>query len=352
MAVIKGTAKADTLNGTASVDAISGLSGNDILRGLGGNDTLDGGTGDDKLYGGTGDDTYVVDSAADKVYELASEGTDLVKAGISFALAANIEKLLLTGTGAISGTGNSGANTLMGNAAANVLKGLGGNDTLDGGAGGDTLYGGTGDDTYVVDAATDKVIELAGEGTDLVKAGVSFALAANIEKLLLTGTGAFSGTGNTQANTLTGNAGNNVLKGLGGSDVIVGGGGNDVLVGGTGMDTMTGGAGTDRFAFDDGDFASKTAAGADVIADFTKGEKIDLSLVDAISSSTPYNEPGDQAFVFVGHNRFRTEMGRQLRYDVVGGDTYVFGNVNGDATADFCIKILGIHTLTSSDFVL
>ena len=43
---------------------------------------------------------------------------------------------------------------------------------------------------------------------------------------------------------------------------------------------------------------------------------------------------------------------RELRYDVVGGNTYVYGNVNGDAIADFCIKLSGIHTLTSSDFVL
>lgn len=262
MAVIKGTIKAETLIGTAGLDTITGLAGNDLLRGLGGNDTLDGGTGEDKLYGGTGDDTYIVDSAADKIFELANEGSDLIKAGISFALAANIEKLLLTGTGAISGTGNSGANTLTGNGAANVLKGLGGND------------------------------------------------------------------------------------------VLVGGGGNDVLVGGIGMDTLTGGTGFDRFAFDDGDFSSKTATGADVIADFTKGDKIDLALVDAVSSSTPYNQPGDQAFVFIGRNRFHIETGRELRYDVIGGNTYVYGNVNGDATADFCIKILGVHTLTSSDFVL
>lgn len=352
MAVIKGTSKAETLKGTASLDEISGLAGNDILNGLGGNDTLDGGTGDDKLYGGAGDDIYIVDSAADKVFELASEGIDLVKASASFAMAANIENLLLTGTAAINGTGNAGANTLTGNSGANVLKGLGGNDTLDGGAGADSLYGGQGDDTYLVDAAGDKVIELTGEGTDTVKAGVSFALGAFVENLLLTGTGAIGGTGNALANTLTGNGANNTLRGLAGNDVLSGGAGLDVLIGGAGMDTLTGGAGADKFAFDDGDFASKTATGADVIADFAAGDKIDLALVDAVSSSTPYNQPGDQAFVFIGHNRFHIETGRELRYDVVGGNTYVYGNVNGDATADFCIKILGVHTLTSSDFVL
>ena len=51
-----------------------------------------------------------------------------------------------------------------GNALANILTGNSGNNRLDGGAGADTMAGGLGDDTYVVDVATDKVTELAGQG--------------------------------------------------------------------------------------------------------------------------------------------------------------------------------------------
>ncbi|MBX9885291.1 MAG: hypothetical protein K2X68_09990 [Novosphingobium sp.] len=249
-------------------------------------------------------------------------------------------------------TGTVTADQILGLAGNDILRGLGGNDLLDGGLGNDTLYGGAGDDTYIVDSTGDKVIELNGEGIDLVKASVSFTLGGFVENLLLTGSAAINGTGNSLANTLTGNSANNVLAGLAGDDILSGGAGNDVLIGGTGMDTMTSGTGNDRFVFADGDFSSKTATGADVIVDFTPGDKIDLSLVDALSTATPYNQPGDQAFVFIGHNRFHIQTGRELRYDVVGGNTYVYGNVNGDTTADFCIKILGIHTLTSSDFVL
>jgi len=248
--------------------------------------------------------------------------------------------------------GTADPDQITGLGGADILRGLGGNDMLDGGTGNDTLYGGTGDDTYIVDSASDRIVEMAGEGTDLVKAGVSFSLGRYVENLLLTGSAAIDGTGNSLANTLTGNGANNTLRGLAGNDMLSGGAGIDLLVGGTGMDTMTGGVGNDRFVFDDGDFASKTSSGADVIADFTAGDKIDLALVDAVSSATPYNQPGDQAFVFIGHNRFHIETGRELRYDVSGGNTYVYGSVNGDATADFCIKILGIHNLTSSDFVL
>lgn len=248
--------------------------------------------------------------------------------------------------------GTAGSDEITGLAGSDILKGLGGNDLLDGGTGDDTMYGGAGDDTYIVDSVNDKVFELTGEGIDLVKASVSFTLGAFVENLLQTGTAAINGTGNALANTLTGNSGNNILKGLGGNDILNGGAGADQLIGGTGMDTMTGGTGNDRFVFADGDFSSKTSTGADVIVDFTPGDKIDLSLVDAVSTATPYNQPGDQAFVFIGHNRFHIQTGRELRYDVVGGNTYIYGNVNGDTTADFCIKLLGIHTLTSADFVL
>jgi Ca2+-binding RTX toxin-like protein len=142
------------------------------------------------------------------------------------------------------------------------------------------------------------------------------------------------------------------LSGFGGNDTLNGGLGNDVLVGGQGMDKLTGGAGNDRFVFDDGDFSSRNSVNADTIVDFSPGDKIDLSLVDALSTATQYNEPGDQSFVFINHNKFHIQSGRELRYDVVGGNTYVYGSTNGDATADFCIKMLGVHTLSSSDFVL
>ncbi len=248
--------------------------------------------------------------------------------------------------------GTALADQLYGREGNDILNGLAGNDTLDGGAGNDTMSGGLGDDLYIVDSIGDKVIENANEGTDQVNASVSFTLGAYVENLLLTGSAAINGTGNALANTLTGNGGNNTLSGLAGNDILNGGAGADVLIGGTGMDTMTGGPGNDRFVFADGDFLSKTSAGADTIVDFSPGDKIDLSLVDALSTATHYNQPGDQAFVFINHNRFHIQSGRELRYEVVGGNTYVYGSTNGDAIADFCIKLDGVHTLTSSDFVL
>ena len=54
------------------------------------------------------------------------------------------------------------------------------------------------------------------------------------------------------------------------ADSLVGGAGNDTLTGGKGNDTLKGNGGNDVFVYSSGD-------GADVIADFTTGDKISLA---------------------------------------------------------------------------
>src|SRR6185295_15243866 len=134
------------------------------------NNILTGNVGANVLTGGAGNDTYVV-GVGDTVVEAANEGTDTVQSSVSWTLGANVENLTLTGTGASDGTGNSLNNILTGNVGANVLT------------------GGAGNDTYVVGAG-DTVVEAANEGTDSVRSSVSFTLGANVENLILTGTGA------------------------------------------------------------------------------------------------------------------------------------------------------------------
>ena len=214
----------------------TGNSLNNTLTGGSGNDTLNGSTGADRMIGGLGNDIYYVDNAGDVVIEAAGAGTDAVSAAISWTLAANVDNLTLSGSGATSGTGNGDANVMTGNSGANVLTGHGGNDTLNGGAGADTMIGGQGNDSYLVDNAGDVVSELAGEGTDLVTATLTHALATNLENLTLSGTSAINGTGNEDANVITGNSRNNVLTGLGGNDTLNGGGGADTMAGGLGDD--------------------------------------------------------------------------------------------------------------------
>ncbi|WP_240481673.1 putative Ig domain-containing protein [Dechloromonas denitrificans] len=227
---LNGTTGADTLNGGAGNDTLNGQAGNDTLNGAAGNDTLNGGTGNDTMVGGSGHDTYVVDSSSDVVTEALNEGTDLVQTSVTYILAANVENLTLTGTTAINGTGNALNNVLTGNSANNTLTGGDGNDTLDGGTGNDTMVGGLGDDTYVVNVSTDVVTEAASAGNDTVQSSVTLTLATNVENLLLTGTSAINGTGNTLNNVLTGNSAANTLSGGTGTDAMIGGAGNDTYV--------------------------------------------------------------------------------------------------------------------------
>ncbi len=245
---------------TPADNNVRGGAGNDTIEAGAGNDTLDGGTGNDSLRGGTGNDTYVVDSVGDVVTETSTLATeiDTVRSSISYTLGANLENLTLIGTAAINGTGNSLNNTIAGNAANNILdggagndtlrggagndtlRGGAGNDTLDGGTGNDLLLGGTGNDLYIVNTTGDVVTENLSAGTDTVQSSISYTLGANLENLILTGTAAINGTGNSLANNITGNSGSNTINGGTGNDTLIGGAGNDTILGGDGNDTLNG----------------------------------------------------------------------------------------------------------------
>jgi Ca2+-binding RTX toxin-like protein len=123
--------------GNSSGNNLVGNANDNVMFGLAGNDTLNGGAGADAMYGGAGNDTYVVDNVGDVVIENPNEGTDKVQSSISYGLTANVENLTLTGSAAISGTGNSLNNTIVGNSGNNVLSGGLGNDLLTGGSGAD-----------------------------------------------------------------------------------------------------------------------------------------------------------------------------------------------------------------------
>src|SRR4029079_8520986 len=96
------------------------------------------------------------------------------------------------------------------------------------------------------DSLTDTVNEALNQGGDTVQTALaSYALPLNVEKLVYTGTGDFTGTGTDLGNRLTGGIGNDTLNGAGGADTLDGGAGNDVLNGGAGADVLIGGAGDD-----------------------------------------------------------------------------------------------------------
>ncbi|HEX8640075.1 MAG TPA: hypothetical protein VF704_02850 [Allosphingosinicella sp.] len=235
------SAQAASDNGAGGADILLNLEGligsaqADSLTGDDGDNLLDGGGGADVMIGGLGNDSYRVDDAGDSITENDEGGTERVFSSISYRLGENLENLTLTGSEAIGGTGNSGANEIVGNDAANRLDGDGGSDLM---------IGGGGDDIYIVEHAGDRAREQRDGGTDTVRASVDFTLGAHVEKLVLIA-GAVAGTGNNADNAIKGSRIANILKGGGGSDTILGMAGKDVIYGDAGKDHLDGGASSD-----------------------------------------------------------------------------------------------------------
>ena len=182
-----GSGRADALTGDGVANVLTGLGGDDILDGGLGDDLLDGGAGADELLGGAGSDRYYVDQLGDSVFEAdVLGGVDTVFASISYTLGQNVETLVLTGTGAINGTGNAQGNSVTGNAAANRLFGRAGDDTLEGGGGGDFLDGGAGVDRLIAGSGADTFVFsvplVAGKYDTIV------GFDANHDKVQLSGT--------------------------------------------------------------------------------------------------------------------------------------------------------------------
>lgn len=405
--VIRGGDGNDYLISGGDVDYVYGGSGNDYLvaQGLytGGFATggiFDGGSGDDKidiseqinptLQGGGGVDTIGFRSVVlsqfgpSNGFEILQQISNSVT-GTSDADRLNFDLTAqnlrgytaLTvqagnGNDWVGGTnamdelyGEAGNDRLYGRAGNDKLFGGDGDDILDGGSGGDTMQGGAGNDWYYVDITTysdpassiDGVIEYANEGTDTVVSTVSFTLSPYLENLVLAGGNGLTGTGSAGANrivgsdsaeTLSGMDGNDILTGNGGRDILLGGNGDDSLSGGAAKDELTGGAGKDYFRFDALSDMLATTATADIIHDFSQPDRdwIILARIDADSSTVT-----DDAFHFVGTTAFSSTAG-ELRYQVIAGNTYVSGDVNGDAAADFMIRLDGVQTLTAADFAL
>jgi serralysin len=223
--------------------------------------------------------------------------------------------------------GGGGDDLIFGESGADVLFGDENNDTIIGGTGDDRIDGGSGIDT--VDYSGDNtgvVVDLTVNfgGIDGGSSGADTLIS--IENVLGTNLNDF----------FIGTSGNNVLNGLGG---------NDTMFGGFGADTLIGGAGANTFKYQS---ASDSFPGAshDVITDFVHGvDKIDLKFVDAAVGVS-----GDQAFRFIGTGNFGFEG--DLRVAFVNGNTLIQGNTDTDSAPEFEVQLNGLHTISSSDFVL
>ncbi len=395
MAILLGTLGSDKISGTNGADLITALAGNDTIVAGTGADLVDAGSGNDVIYAGSR--ANWADDAVDTV--LAGFGNDHVYAGYGDILdgGAGFDTLSLDLSGAprgvsvdfrpmtlgvdigggildrititlgqaelgnfeavdrvigtafadriLTANANHAASSLNGGAGDDYLQTGDGADRLDGGTGVDKLFGGRGNDTYIVDDSHDIAREYGKGGIDHVFASADYRLRANVENLTLVGD-AIKGVGNAGSNRITGDGEANTLYGLGGHDILNGGNGDDKLFGGDARDILTGGRGSDLFVFRDGE-TTDSRGHSDVITDFShaQGDRISLRAIDAIEG------PGNDRFTFIGDDAFSGEAG-ELRFNHFRGDTFVSGDLNGDAQADFYIRLTGTLDPVAADFQL
>ena len=402
---LTGSAFSDTLTGSSGNNVLVGLAGNDWLDGGAGADQMFGGFGNDTYIvdnagdvvdesGGSGSDIDAVQSSV--TFSLS----DAERAKGS------IENLTLTGSAAINGTGNALANTIIGNSGANIIEGRQGADVLDGGSGNDTLSyasslagvtvtlagatasigaggdaegdsfknfenilgsakndtltgdgaaniidggagadamaGGAGNDTYGVDSADDSITELAGGGTDLVRASISYTLGANLENLTLIGTGNINANGNEAANVLTGNSGNNRLDGGLGADTMAGGLGDDTYVVDNASDKVqeTSGQGTDTIVTSLGTYSlANLSAVENVIYD--NGAAADVNFTGTGNGLANLLRGGS------GNDWLDGGAGADQMFGGFGNDTYMVDNA-GDVVDESGGSGSDIDTVQSS----
>ncbi|WP_322744332.1 Calx-beta domain-containing protein [Planktothrix mougeotii] len=123
-------------------------------------------------------------------------------------------------------------------------------DYINGNQGADTINGIGGDDTL-----------FGGQGSDQINAGANNDLVY----------------GDNENDIVNGGKGNDTLYGGSRRDILNGGTGDDILAGDAGQDILTGEAGNDTFVLADGEAAAISLQVADVITDFSAGDKIGLT---------------------------------------------------------------------------
>jgi Ca2+-binding RTX toxin-like protein len=298
-------------------------------------DTLVGSAADHVLRGSLGGDTYFVHDAGVDIFENVNQGTDEVRASVSYALSAGaeIERFRTTddtGTGAIDLTGNTRVNEITGNDGEN---------RLDGGvnvSGSDTLRGRDGSDTYIVRNANDSIAEFGGEGADTVLADVSYELTdgADVESLRTTddnGTAAINLAGNNTGNNVTGNNGDNVLNGAGGRD------------------TLTGRGGADDFLFD----SELGLDNVDTIADFAVGIDTIVLENDVFTAlEPPKGLERDLTAAEFGIGTAAQDASDRIIYDSsTGALSYDRDGVGGTAAIQFATLSTGL-ALSNLDFLV
>ncbi len=249
-----------------------------------------------------------------------------------------------------AGHGDDRIKALGGN---DTLNGGGGSDFLNGGSGRDVMSGGQGNDRYWVDHALDKVLELGGQGSDIVVTTVSYALQADAEVEVLrtedlsasTST-PINLTGNKFANTLQGNASNNVLDGRGGGDTLSGFAGNDTYLVDHPLDRVFEGPyqGTDT-VITSVSYVLRGGSAIEVLRTANPASTAAITLTgNAASQTIEGNAGANTIYGLAGADRLLGNAGNDVLYGGAGNDT-----LSGGAGSDAFVFNTVPHATTNFD---
>lgn len=399
----------DTIFGNAVANVLSSGAGADLIHAeQGGDDTIDSGsdadiiylgaalTAGDRIDGGDGRDVLVLQGeyalvlgaqnlinveylsvqsgSVTKFGDTAGNSYDYNLTSVDANVAAgqmltvNAQSLLAGENFTFDGSvetdgkflidGGRGADHLTGGAGNDIfffeLDRWGSGDTVDGGAGRDAVVitGGSGMNTIAIGDAQLHNVEAVSVNSRFAAATAalpSYSLTIGNHNtsggaLIVNGSSLVAGqTISIDASAVA--DGRVILDGGAGNDTLVGGTGDDVLNGGLGADTMTGGAGNDVFLYFSA--AESTSSGRDGIQDFSVGDRIDLSRIDAVTGTA-----ANDVFHFVDGGAFTGQSGELIAANTGGNIWTVSADVDGDGVADFQLVVVSDHAITATDFVL
>ena len=201
----------DTIIGSDGDDHFRAFQGDDLMQGGAGLDLFDSDPGDDTYDGGAGtQDAIDFHWIAGPVTVNLATGTASSADGSDTLI--DIEVVIATDSDDLI-VGNAGDNLFWDRLGNDTIHGGAGNDIFKEDGGADSMYGGPGDDEFWIDDPTDVVVELPGEGIDLLIAAFSTTLPDYVERSLYNGPPGGGITGNALDNVITGNSFDNVLDG-------------------------------------------------------------------------------------------------------------------------------------------